>query len=141
MSADLIPFATPNHTGAGLSERECRVIANAIPTLPGAWHLQHDTDNLGHITVALIPGRDHHGHEAPVFLIWREDTHLHLGIGQGDFYAGLGTHTDVEHLVHAVRHTLDGVATPDEWVSCELDSPAWNTAPTLDMPKQSHRPN
>lgn len=141
MSADIIPFVSHCNTGAGLSDMECDIIARTAPQLPGAWHVQYDEDDVGHGSIALVPGRDEHSHETPVFLIWREGGHLHLGIGQGDFYAGLGIHADVKALLHAVRHNLEGAAAVNEWVSCELGSPAWKSGSAPSMHTQSQRPN
>lgn len=102
--------------GAGLTDAECFAIARAAARLPGSWCVQHDEDDQGHASISLVPNDGGTDEDAPVFLLWREDGLLRLGYGQGEFYAGLGVHTDAHTLMGAVRRHLDSAAAFERWI-------------------------
>ena len=93
----------------GLTNAECLGIAQAADRLPGTWWAQCDKDDCGHVSVCLMLDDDGTDDDAaPAFLVWREEGLLRLGCGQGELYADLGIHSDVQAAMSAVQHTLEG---------------------------------
>lgn len=105
MTASLLAPARAVLSGAGLTSSECYELAIAARCLPGYWDVQWDRDDRGHISIALLQD-DIAIESASVFLIWREDGRLHLGMGDDERYAGLGAHTDMDGIMDAVRRVL-----------------------------------
>lgn len=125
MGARILPL-TPNRStrtgvSAGLTEAECFAVARAAGHLPGAWYVQHDEDDQGNVSLSLVQNNGEPDDDAPVFLLWREKGRLRLGYGQGEFYAGLGTHADVVAIMDAIRRHLEGAAMFERWFKIRND--------------------
>ena len=109
MSAQLLAPARPGLSGAGLTSSECYELAIAARCLPGDWDVQWDRDDRDHVSIALLQD-DVPIDAATVFLIWRENGQLCLGMGTNDRYAALGAHADVDGVMATVRRTVAGAA-------------------------------
>lgn len=112
------PVALSRSAGpyVGLTDAECFAIARSAGHLPGRWWVQHDEDDQEHASISLVPNDCGVDDGAPVFLLWRECGALQLGCGQGDLYADLGTHADVEAIMDVIRRLLEGAAVFERWI-------------------------
>lgn len=109
MSVILFESEMPAPSVAGLAQSECYELAIAARCLPGDWDVQWDKDDRGHLSLALLQDDDGVVGAGGVFLVWREDGCLHLGFGQDDRYAGLGTFADVDGIMDVIRGTLEEI--------------------------------
>ena len=105
MTASLLTPARPSLAGAGLTSSECYQLAIAARRLPGDWDVQWDRDDRDHVSIALLQD-DVPIEVAAVFLVWRENNQLCLGMGTNDHYAALGSHADVDGVMAAVRRAM-----------------------------------
>lgn len=109
----------------GLTRAECLGIAQAADRLPGTWWVQCDKDDCGHVSVGLMLDDDGTDDDAAlVFLLWRQEGLLGLGYGQGELYADLGVHSDVQAAMDAVQHVLGGFVSAGQCAEGERRSRA-----------------
>ena len=109
MSTITIRLSAPILDGR-LTRADCSALDTCVRCLPGEW-LTRKYEDRGR-TIALLLPKDERDEQAPLFLIWREQTTFYLCKGQGAGAADLRSFTHISALIASMeREVLDYLAT------------------------------
>lgn len=106
-SLPVFPQASPDLSGlsAGLTYAERLAIIAAMRRLPEGWRARPDRDGDGNAIVFVCCGEEW-DQQAPLFLLWRQQGRLRLGMGQGFEVAELGRFAAVAGALTALEREV-----------------------------------
>ena len=108
-------LSIPARNPTGVSHQDYADAVEAVRRLPGTWSVQRDIDDCEHTSVSIMQEGVADA-DSLVFLVWCEGGRYLVGLGQGDFYAGLGSHIGIDGAMIAIRFAVEGGAAVIGWM-------------------------